>query len=179
MSARIVSTNIVPVLLNKILFFFVYFVTVVQNIRDSYLLSALHSYSDTLSVKNFLRRFVLRNLHNFDFVVLQVHSMNISLVPLDIYKIPKHCSDVLVAQNFLYTVQHIVSHVNDTQTIDNSLAESVFSHAVGVVSGSFSNVNICEEAVSSFAPCQQFAIFLLTFPKNRNSTNHRTSDTST
>ncbi|XP_037026178.1 uncharacterized protein LOC119067371 [Bradysia coprophila] len=87
---------------------------IVQNIRDSYLLSALHSYSDTLSV----------------------HSMNISLVPLDIYKIPKHCSDVLVAQNFLYTVQHITTGVNETQT----------SHAIGVVSGNFSNLNICEEA---------------------------------
>lgn len=68
--------------------------------------------------------------------------MNISLVPLDIYKIPKHCSDVLVAQNFLYTVQHIV-----TGTEDNTQETS---HAVGVVSGNFSNLNICEEAVILF-----------------------------
>ena len=68
--------------------------------------------------------------------------MNISLVPLDIYKVPKHCSDVLVAQNFLYTVQHIVSATQST----NDKMDSV-SHAIGVVSGSFSNLNICEEAV--------------------------------
>lgn len=78
--------------------------------------------------------------------------MNISLVPLDIYKIPKHCSDVLVAQNFLYTVQHILSGVNETQNIDDFSTGSVknFSNAVGVVSGSYSNLNICEEAVNSF-----------------------------
>lgn len=76
--------------------------------------------------------------------------MNISLVPLDIYKIPKHCSDVLVAQNFLYTVQHILS--DETQNTDNSLVEPAknLSHAIGVVSGSFSNLNICEEAVIRF-----------------------------
>lgn len=76
--------------------------------------------------------------------------MNISLVPLDIYKIPKHCNDVLVAQNFLYTVQHIVSEVNETRNTDLLSVEPAknFSHAIGVVSGSFSNLNICEEAVT-------------------------------
>lgn len=69
--------------------------------------------------------------------------MNISLVPLDIYKIPKHCSDVLVAQNFLYTVQHIVTGAHERQT----------SHAIGVLSGNLSNLNICEEAVISFQHC--------------------------
>lgn len=83
--------------------------------------------------------------------------MNISLVPLDIYKIPKHCSDVLVAQNFLYTVQHILTQANETQTVDDSLTERVknFSHAIGIVSGSFSNLNISEESVT-FAKKIQF-----------------------
>lgn len=78
--------------------------------------------------------------------------MNISLVPLDIYKIPKYCSDVLVAQNFLYTVQHILSGVNETQNIDDLSIGSAknFSNAIGVVSGSYSNLNICEEAVIEF-----------------------------
>lgn len=76
--------------------------------------------------------------------------MNISLVPLDIYKIPKHCSDVLVAQNLLYTVQHIVSRANETQNSNELSVEPAMniSHAIGVISGSFSNLNICEEAVN-------------------------------
>lgn len=79
--------------------------------------------------------------------------MNISLVPLDIYKVPKHCSDVLVAQNFLYTVQHIVSATQHTGDPVKNV-----SHAIGVVSGSFSNLNICEEAV--------IVTLILTFPSD-------------
>lgn len=75
--------------------------------------------------------------------------MNISLVPLDIYKIPKNCNDVLVAQNFLYTVQHIVPETEGTDNLLIEPANKNFCHAIGVVSGSFSNLNICEEAVIS------------------------------
>lgn len=104
--------------------------------------------------------------------------MNISLVPLDIYKIPKHCSDVLVAQNFLYTVQHVASEANETANFDTEPGKN-YDHAIGVVSGSFSNLNICEEAVitvsgSLFAlrSCKRF-LFLFFF---RNLTSHRTLD---
>lgn len=88
--------------------------------------------------------------------------MNISLVPLDIYKIPKHCSDVLVAQNFLYTVQHIVPATQNTvDPVKN------FSHAIGVVSGSFSNLNICEEAVHIHSGFQFSYGFLIRFSNSK------------
>uniref|UniRef100_A0A182ND12 Uncharacterized protein n=1 Tax=Anopheles dirus TaxID=7168 RepID=A0A182ND12_9DIPT len=55
---------------------------VVQHLEGKYLLSALHSYSDTLSV----------------------HSMDISLIPLHIYKLPKQCHTTLLTKNVLYVL---------------------------------------------------------------------------
>lgn len=56
-----------------------------QNLRSTYLLSALHSNSCSLSV----------------------HSININLKPLFLYKIPKHCVDILISSNILYGVQYV------------------------------------------------------------------------
>lgn len=58
---------------------------IAQFLKDSHLLSALHSYSDTLSV----------------------HSMDISLIPLYLYKIPKDCINVLLTPNIMYTTQKV------------------------------------------------------------------------
>ncbi|XP_050082289.1 uncharacterized protein LOC126569330 [Anopheles aquasalis] len=55
---------------------------VVQYLEGKYLLSALHSYSDTLSV----------------------HSMDISLIPLHIYKLPKQCQSTVLTKNVLYVL---------------------------------------------------------------------------
>ncbi|XP_063704570.1 uncharacterized protein LOC134833990 [Culicoides brevitarsis] len=59
---------------------------IVQHTQDRHLLSALHSYSDTLSV----------------------HSMDISLIPLFLYKIPRNCRNLLLTQNLIYTIQTLV-----------------------------------------------------------------------
>lgn len=64
---------------------------IAQFLRDTHLLSALHSYSDTLSV----------------------HSMDISLIPLYLYKIPKDCTNVLLTPNIMYTIQKIRDGTND------------------------------------------------------------------
>lgn len=58
---------------------------IAQFLRDTHLLSALHSYSDTLSV----------------------HSMDISLIPLYLYKIPKNCTNILLTPNIMYATQKI------------------------------------------------------------------------
>lgn len=58
---------------------------IAQFLRDTHLLSALHSCSDTLSV----------------------HSMDISLIPLYLYKIPQNCSNVLLTPNIMYATQQI------------------------------------------------------------------------
>lgn len=59
---------------------------IVQHTQDRHLLSALHSYSDTLSV----------------------HSMDISLIPLFLYKIPRNCRNLLLTQNLIYTIQTLM-----------------------------------------------------------------------
>ncbi|XP_052866276.1 uncharacterized protein LOC128272494 [Anopheles cruzii] len=58
---------------------------VVQYLEGKYLLSALHSYSDTLSV----------------------HSMDISLIPLHIYKLPKQCHSTMLTRNVLYVLHSL------------------------------------------------------------------------
>ncbi|XP_049286193.1 uncharacterized protein LOC125765284 [Anopheles funestus] len=65
---------------------------VVQHLDGKYLLSALHSYSDTLSV----------------------HSMDISLIPLHIYKLPKQCHTTLLTKNVLYVLHSLSAE----ETID-------------------------------------------------------------
>lgn len=59
---------------------------IVQHTQDRHLLSALHSYSDTLSV----------------------HSMDISLIPLFLYKIPRNCRNLLLTKNLIYTIQTLM-----------------------------------------------------------------------
>ncbi|XP_058464342.1 uncharacterized protein LOC131438361 [Malaya genurostris] len=66
---------------------------VVQYMDGKYLLSALHSYSDTLSV----------------------HSMDISLIPLHIYKIPKQCKKTVITKNVIYTM-HELNQVSEKST---------------------------------------------------------------
>uniref|UniRef100_A0A336MDR2 CSON000052 protein n=1 Tax=Culicoides sonorensis TaxID=179676 RepID=A0A336MDR2_CULSO len=61
---------------------------IVQHTQDRHLLSALHSYSDTLSV----------------------HSMDISLIPLFLYKIPRNCRNLLLTKNLIYTIQTLVEN---------------------------------------------------------------------
>lgn len=65
---------------------------IAQYLRDTHLLSALHSYSDTLSV----------------------HSMDISLIPLYLYKIPKDCTNVLLTPNIMYTTQKVRQGASDS-----------------------------------------------------------------
>ncbi|XP_053680778.1 uncharacterized protein LOC128731670 [Anopheles nili] len=72
---------------------------VVQHLEGRYLLSALHSYSDTLSV----------------------HSMDISLIPLHIYKLPKQCHTTLLTRNVLYVLHSLQT---EEQTEDTVLDES-------------------------------------------------------
>ncbi|XP_055848616.1 uncharacterized protein LOC129913788 isoform X2 [Episyrphus balteatus] len=56
-----------------------------QNLRHTYLLSALHSHTNTLSV----------------------HSMDISLKPVFLYKIPTNCHEILISSNILYSIQYV------------------------------------------------------------------------
>lgn len=80
---------------------------VVQYMDGKYLLSALHSYSDTLSV----------------------HSMDISLIPLHIYKVPKQCKTTVLTKNVIY-VQHNLSLASGKTTEStNSSPDEAASHA--------------------------------------------------
>ncbi|EDV94385.1 uncharacterized protein LOC6567740 [Drosophila grimshawi] len=57
----------------------------IQNLRSTYLLSALHSNSCSLTV----------------------HSIDINLKPLFLYKIPSHCVEILISSNILYGIQYV------------------------------------------------------------------------
>uniref|UniRef100_A0A0A1XQW8 X-linked retinitis pigmentosa GTPase regulator homolog n=1 Tax=Zeugodacus cucurbitae TaxID=28588 RepID=A0A0A1XQW8_ZEUCU len=57
----------------------------IQNLRNTYLLSALHSHTNSLTV----------------------HNIDINLKPLFLYKIPKNCFDILISSNLLYTIQYV------------------------------------------------------------------------
>lgn len=78
---------------------------IAQYLRDTHLLSALHSYSDTLSV----------------------HSMDISLIPLYLYKIPKDCTNVLLTPNIMYTTQK-VRHGTAFDSVDNKTVAQDAQH---------------------------------------------------
>lgn len=67
---------------------------IVQHTQDQHLLSALHSYSDTLSV----------------------HSMDISLIPLYLYKIPRNCRNLLLTNNLIYTIQTLMETRTNNDT---------------------------------------------------------------
>ncbi|XP_053684865.1 uncharacterized protein LOC128734607 [Sabethes cyaneus] len=66
---------------------------VVQYLDGKYLLSALHAYSDTLSV----------------------HSMDISLIPLHIYKVPKRVKTTVLTKNVIY-LMHELSQASERST---------------------------------------------------------------
>lgn len=57
----------------------------IQNLRSTYLLSALHSQSNSFTV----------------------HSIDIHLKPLFLYKIPRDCVDILISSNILYSIQYV------------------------------------------------------------------------
>lgn len=114
---------------------------IAQFLRDTHLLSALHSYSDTLSV----------------------HSMDISLIPLYLYKIPKDCTNVLLTPNIMYTTQKL----KKTQVQSNENAENVeyenkevpspmktdetFINAIGIIGCNSTVLRIGEDSVSVFS----------------------------
>lgn len=62
----------------------------IQNLRNTYLLSALHDPGNSLSV----------------------HGIDISSVPLFIYKIPIKCVDILICSNIIYSIQYIDEESN-------------------------------------------------------------------
>lgn len=97
-------------------------------------------------------------------IAFQVHSMNISLIPMYIYKIPKDCNYVLVTPTFMYTVQHIANSNNtvlsdDPLSIEQNMSSSfecsssvdstdiTNNNAVGVVSCNTTSLHIGEDAV--------------------------------
>lgn len=119
----------------------------VQNLRSTYLLSALHTYSDTLSV----------------------HSMDISLMPLFLYKIPKNCQNMLITSNLLYSHQfvdklstpennvteEIAQEISekDTQIMESENekdSEKKLTNAVGVLSSAMAAMKNGEEIVSTY-----------------------------
>ncbi|XP_075169740.1 RCC1 and BTB domain containing protein claret [Haematobia irritans] len=69
----------------------------IQNLRSTYLLSALHSQSNSFTV----------------------HSIDIHLKPLFLYKIPRECVDILISSNILYSIQYVdyYSGTSATSTI--------------------------------------------------------------
>lgn len=64
---------------------------IVQHLNNKHFLSALHTYSDTLSV----------------------HHMDANFIPLHLYKVPRNCSNVLLTSNVMYTVQNLITAVGD------------------------------------------------------------------
>ncbi|XP_036324147.1 uncharacterized protein LOC118737630 isoform X2 [Rhagoletis pomonella] len=75
----------------------------IQNLRSTYLLSALHSHTNSLTV----------------------HSIDISLKPLFLYKIPKNCFDILISSNLLYTIQYVdINAHNPKETISQNIEKN-------------------------------------------------------
>ncbi|XP_013097207.2 uncharacterized protein LOC106080378 [Stomoxys calcitrans] len=64
----------------------------IQNLRSTYLLSALHSQSNSFTV----------------------HSIDIHLKPLFLYKIPRECVDILISSNILYSIQYVDYYAEPT-----------------------------------------------------------------
>ncbi|KAH8388594.1 hypothetical protein KR093_010891 [Drosophila rubida] len=75
----------------------------IQNLRSTYLLSALHSNSCSLTV----------------------HSIDINLKPLFLYKIPKHCVDILISSNILYGVQYVDLQSNNNDSVSSTAVYSL------------------------------------------------------
>ncbi|XP_017020460.1 uncharacterized protein ca [Drosophila kikkawai] len=81
----------------------------IQNLRSTFLLSALHSNSHSLTV----------------------HSIDISLKPLFVYKIPKHTQEILISSNILYGIHYVDLHSRSDSAIStaaSSLAEPLVAN---------------------------------------------------
>ncbi|XP_026851118.1 uncharacterized protein LOC6588667 [Drosophila persimilis] len=81
----------------------------IQNLRSTFLLSALHSNSHSLTV----------------------HSIDISLKPLFVYKIPKHTQEILISSNILYGINYVNLHSRSDSAIStaaSSLEEPLFAN---------------------------------------------------
>lgn len=102
------------------------------------------------------------DIHLKRFSHSQVHSMDISLIPLHIYKIPKDCTDVLITPYIMFTKQTIAqskssgdadaqieseSNVVNCETIDAS-DENFKLNAVGVIGCNTTTLRIGEDSVS-------------------------------
>ncbi|KAI8044754.1 hypothetical protein M5D96_000926 [Drosophila gunungcola] len=70
----------------------------IQSLRSTFLLSALHSNSHSLTV----------------------HSIDISLKPLFVYKIPKHTQEILISSNILYGIHYVDLHSRSDSAISTA-----------------------------------------------------------
>ncbi|XP_055592814.1 uncharacterized protein LOC129744353 [Uranotaenia lowii] len=93
---------------------------VVQYLEGRYLLSALHAYSDTLSV----------------------HSMDISLIPLHIYKVPKQCKSTVLTRNVIYVMHHLSLASEKNTESANSSPDAVEENAIQISTESSSIENL-------------------------------------
>lgn len=80
--------------------------------------------------------------------------MDISLMPLYIYKIPKNCSDILVSPNLMYSIQ-TVNASDDQLTQEESFTEvrkvpinETVTQTIGVIASNTTELRIGEDAVS-------------------------------
>ncbi|XP_044251668.1 uncharacterized protein ca [Drosophila takahashii] len=80
----------------------------IQNLRSTFLLSALHTNSHSLTV----------------------HSIDISLKPLFVYKIPKHTQEILISSNILYGIHYVDLHCRSDSAISTA-ASSLEDPLVG------------------------------------------------
>lgn len=79
--------------------------------------------------------------------------MDISLMPLYIYKIPKNCSDILVTPNLMYSIQNVDESDKLTQEESFTEVQKVPSNqnhtqAIGVIASNATELRIGEDAVS-------------------------------
>lgn len=95
---------------------------IVQELDGKHLLSALHSYSDTLSV----------------------HTMDISLIPIFLFKLPPNCRNLLLTKNLLY----VVKNVNETAATPTNDAGAATSD-VEMKQSSQSSIDVVEHVISS------------------------------
>lgn len=75
---------------------------IVQKVQNKHLLSALHAYSDTLSI----------------------HNIDISLIPLNLYKLPQHAREALLTDNILYIIQNSPSRSPSSTVKSNGKQET-------------------------------------------------------
>lgn len=78
--------------------------------------------------------------------------MDISLIPLCIYKIPKNCNNLLITPNLMYTILD-PSSTNESQDIhvdSNSSSQKRTGFNAAVVASNTSELRIGEDSVSFF-----------------------------